>query len=193
MKKGITLRDEEGNPVYPCPYYPVGAIYESVTSVNPSDLFGGVWNLVTKEIIDTGWQNFSWTNSNYIGTKQSSYTQNKWRVKDNVLYIQVGAGATTYINTGNEDEIARIPIKGNDSYNSSAKRVWVGAIGGSGAQAGFMIMQNATYLSIYIKPHTSGNDFVAPWYSTHLTIPLDKDFLFAVGSYDTRYTWKRIA
>lgn len=191
MKKAITLKDEEGNSIYPCPYYPVGAIYESVTSANPSNLFGGTWSLVTKEIIDTGWQNFSWTNSTYIGTTQSSYTQNKWRVKDNILYVQIGAGATASINTGAEHEIARIPIKNNASYNTTYKRVWIGAVGGGGAQAGFMILQNATYLSIYIKPHVSTNDYVAPWYSSHLTIPLDEDFLFTTGSYDTRYIWKR--
>lgn len=46
MKKAITLKDEEGNNIYPCPYYPIGAIYESANNSNPSALFGGTWILI---------------------------------------------------------------------------------------------------------------------------------------------------
>ncbi len=46
MKKAITLKDEEGNIVYPCPYYPVGAIYMSVNNHNPADIFGGEWEQI---------------------------------------------------------------------------------------------------------------------------------------------------
>lgn len=110
--------------------YPVGSIYTSKSNTNPSEFMEGTtWKLLEKNVIDTGWQNFSWTNSTYIGTTQSSYTQNKWRVKDNILYIQVGAGSTSNINTDTENEVARIPIKGNTSFNGSPSRVWNGAVG----------------------------------------------------------------
>lgn len=46
MKKAITLKDENGNVIYPCPYYPVGAIYMSVNNHNPGDIFGGEWEQI---------------------------------------------------------------------------------------------------------------------------------------------------
>ena len=46
MKKAITLKDEKGNVIYPCPYYPIGAIYMSVNNHNPGDIFGGVWEQI---------------------------------------------------------------------------------------------------------------------------------------------------
>lgn len=193
MSKGIQFKGKNGEKIYPCPYLPIGSIYRTVVNENPSKHFGGTWSLKTKKVIDTGWQNFSWTNGTYIGTSQSSYTLNKWRIKDNVLHIHVGVGATATINTGTEYEIARIPIKNNSSYNSSAKRVWNGAVGGSGAVAGLMIMQNTDYLSVYLKPHTTANNHSAPWYSTFFAVPMDDNFSFASGSYDIEYVWKRTA
>lgn len=122
-------------------------------------------------IIDTGWRDFSWRNSTY--TTGNTYTQNKWRVKNGVLYIQVGAGSSSAINTAEEIEIARIPITGNTSFNSHTTRIWSGAVGSGGATAGFIVMQNTDYISVYIKPHLSSSFFAGNWYSTHFAIPLD--------------------
>ena len=120
---------------------------------------------------DTGWRDFSWRNSTY--TTGNTYTQNKWRVKNGVLYIQVGAGSTSAINTSAEIEIARIPITGNTSFNNSSTRIWNGAVGSGGSVAGFIVMQNTDYISVYIKPHVSSSFYAGNWYSTHFAIPLD--------------------
>jgi len=120
---------------------------------------------------DTGWRDFSWRNSTY--TTGNTYTQNKWRVKDGVLYIQVGAGSTSAINTTAEIEIARIPITGNTSFNSANTRIFNGAVGSGGSVAGFIVMQNTDYISVYIKPHLNSSFYAGNWYSTHFTIPLD--------------------
>ena len=169
--------------------YPIGSIFRSTNSTNPSTIYGGSWTLLSKRVIDTGWQDFSWTNSTYIGATQPN-TQNKWRIIDNILYVQVGAGATASIDTSTELEIARIPIK-NTIYNSVYTRVWIGAVGGSGATAGFSARQWGDYLSINIKPHTSTIGYAGTWYSSHFTLPLNDDFTFVSGSYEYEYKWKR--
>lgn len=42
---GIQLKDKNNNNVYPNPF-PVGAIYMSVDSRNPSSIFGGTWERI---------------------------------------------------------------------------------------------------------------------------------------------------
>ena len=172
--------------------HPIGSIYRTTNDTDPALLFGGTWQLLSKNIVDTGWQNFSWTNSNYIGTSQSSYTLNKWRIKDGTLFVVIGAGATSSINHGNEDELARVPIRkgwtGN-TYNI----VWVGAVGGGGAFGGFKATQNTDYVSIQIKPHGSSYGQTAGWYSSYFAIPLSNETEFTMtNNYDVEYVWKRI-
>ena len=121
---------------------------------------------------DTGWKPFSWTNSSYVGTSQSSYTLNQWRVKDGILFIAVGVGATSTINTSSETEVARIPITGNESFASD--RIWNAAVGGGGAVAGFVVKQNADYISVTLKPHTSSSFASSTWFSTFFAVPLDE-------------------
>lgn len=47
MSKSIQLQ-ENGENVYPCPYFPVGSIYLSVNNTNPSQWFGGTWEQIAK-------------------------------------------------------------------------------------------------------------------------------------------------
>lgn len=46
MSKAIRLFNSKNEPVYPCPYYPVGAIYMSVSNHNPATIFGGKWEQI---------------------------------------------------------------------------------------------------------------------------------------------------
>lgn len=45
--KAIKMKDKNGNIFYPCPYYPVGSIYETTNSgFKPADVFGGTWTKI---------------------------------------------------------------------------------------------------------------------------------------------------
>ena len=203
---GLITRDLEGNKLFNVlvdhnkkflpdlwkAFYPVGSVYTNTSNTNPSTFFGGTWSLLKKRCVDTGWQDYSWKNTTYIGTSQSSYNQNKWRIKDNVLYVECGMGATSTINTADELEIARIPIVGGHP-KAEANRIWTGAVGGSGAVSGMYLLSSTNYWSVKAKPHTSANNHAAPWYSAFFAIALTDDFTFNTGSYVWEYTWRRTA
>ena len=46
MSKGIQFKNKGGEKVYPCPFYPVGSVYISFSSTNPSTFFGGSWERI---------------------------------------------------------------------------------------------------------------------------------------------------
>lgn len=48
MSKSIQLKNNENEKIYPHPYYPVGSIYLSVNTTNPSRWFGGTWEQISK-------------------------------------------------------------------------------------------------------------------------------------------------
>lgn len=46
MGKGIQFKNRGGEKIYPCPFYPVGSVYISFSSTNPSTFFGGSWERI---------------------------------------------------------------------------------------------------------------------------------------------------
>lgn len=51
MSKGIVFRNKENEKIYPCPYFPIGSIYLSLSSTNPSTYFGGTWELIKDKFL----------------------------------------------------------------------------------------------------------------------------------------------
>ena len=45
MSKGVQLKNNTGEKVYPRPFYAVGDLYLTTNTTNPNLLFGGVWEL----------------------------------------------------------------------------------------------------------------------------------------------------
>lgn len=46
MSKAIQFKNKAGEKIYPCPYYPIGSIYMSVSSTDPGTIFGGIWERI---------------------------------------------------------------------------------------------------------------------------------------------------
>ena len=46
MSKGIIFRNHQNEKIYPCPYFPIGSIYMSLSNTNPSTYFGGTWEQI---------------------------------------------------------------------------------------------------------------------------------------------------
>lgn len=51
MSKGIVFRNHQNEKIYPCPYMPIGSIYISVNSTNPSTYFGGAWEQIKDKFL----------------------------------------------------------------------------------------------------------------------------------------------
>ena len=49
MSKYGTLKDNEGNKIYPNTYYKIGDIFITTNSENPADRFGGTWQKLPEE------------------------------------------------------------------------------------------------------------------------------------------------
>ena len=43
MSKGIVFRNHQNEKIYPCAFYPIGSVYISFSSTDPSTYFGGTW------------------------------------------------------------------------------------------------------------------------------------------------------
>lgn len=67
MSKAIQFRNRNNEPIYPCPYFPVGSIYISVSSTNPTTWFGGTWEQIKGRFL-LGVGSPSDNSDNYFGT-----------------------------------------------------------------------------------------------------------------------------
>ena len=72
MSKAIQFRNRNNEKVYPCPYFPVGFIYLSTTSIDPSTYFGGTWEQIKDRFLLSCGSTYSAGSTG--GAKSVSYT-----------------------------------------------------------------------------------------------------------------------
>ena len=53
MSKAIQFKNRNNEKIYPCPYFPIGYIYLSATSIDPSTYFGGKWEQIKDRFLLT--------------------------------------------------------------------------------------------------------------------------------------------
>ena len=133
-----------------------------------------------------GWLDLKEKNTTYFNSVQGSYTLNKFRVKNNVLYIVLGVGAEEAINTGIETQICTIPINpDNTMTNNNKYRIWTTGIGSGGTYGGFMLKYDDRYntetnkILVSIKPHTSNTATTPTWFSGFFSVPLGNYWSFS--------------
>lgn len=73
--KAVKFKDNSGNAVYPCPYYPVGSIYMSVNNINPATFFGGTWERLKGRFL-LGADDSTYKCGDIGGTESHSHTLN---------------------------------------------------------------------------------------------------------------------
>lgn len=81
-------------------FYPVGSLYFSISSINPTNYFGGTWELYcpgrTIVGVDEDDENFSTANnSNTIGEKEVTLTTNEIPAHSHVFGVSARGGSGT--------------------------------------------------------------------------------------------------
>lgn len=103
MSKGIKFRNKNNEPIYPCPYFPVGSIYLSMTNTNPSIYFGGTWELMKDRFLLGAGGAYSAGSTG--GEKTHKLTVSEMPSHSHNLGYRIGggAGSTWYIDGGTVD------------------------------------------------------------------------------------------
>lgn len=122
MSKAIRFFSENNEPLYPCPYYPVGSIYMSVNSVNPANIFGGKWEQI-KDVFLLGCGS-KFSNGSTGGEITHTLTTSEMPSHRHTLGYRVGGGSGTtwYIDGGTVDtwgpDTAVGSTGGNQAHNN---------------------------------------------------------------------------
>ena len=51
MSKGIVFKNRNNEKIYPCSFYPIGSVYISFSSTNPTVYFGGTWEQIEDKFL----------------------------------------------------------------------------------------------------------------------------------------------
>lgn len=134
MSKAIQFRNSNNEKVYPCPYYPIGAIYISVENTNPGTIFGGVWEQISGRFLLGAGAGYTAGNTGGEATHKLTTTE----------MPSHGHSFTTSTNGYHDHQVA---LNGDDGFN-----IWYRLSWGS-SHTGYCISGNNT------NGQSSGNSY----------------------------------
>jgi len=105
MSKAIRFKNRNNEPIYVCPYYPVGSIYLSVNSVNPSNFFGGTWEQIKDRFLLAAGSSYSAGNTGGSAThtlKESEMPSHTHKYSSGRWYWSESSGGGDIINSQTE-------------------------------------------------------------------------------------------
>ena len=167
MAKGIRLKDADG-PVYPCPFFPVGAIYISTTSTNPSTYFGGTWVEIQGRFLlgrsssyaagSQGGEASHKLTSNEMPSHNHSVSINTTNLTGSLKTVIYKSYTATGIvsqskDTANKNCGTTADTFGGATYSINASHNHSGSIGSTGGNAAHNNMP--PYLAVYIWKRTA--------------------------------------
>lgn len=122
--------------IYPYPYMPVGSIYLSVNSTNPTTYFGGTWEQIAKGRtlvgVDTSDSDFS-SSQKTGGEKTHKTTINEIPSHQHIEYYVTNDGNRNPAVINSSGSTAGTYAKLEDSYYQAKAPLLTGATGGSQA------------------------------------------------------------
>lgn len=130
MSKAIIFRNHQNEKIYPCAFYPIGSVYISFSSTNPSTYFGGTWERIKGRFL------LSADDSTYIvnNTGGSSTHQHSLSSKGYAEISLHGSGEVKYHelnnNTGVINWTANFKVNGSSGGSISQTSSWGAALGG---------------------------------------------------------------
>ena len=143
MAKAIRFKTTTNEPLYACPYFPVGYIYLSASSTNPGTIFGGTWEQIKDRFLLTAGS--SYTAGNTGGSKTINishrHTTGDCKLTINQIpahshgqsWISSDGNVNPYVSTGSRDWYG-VHYKAQSAWsNSGRSRVSTGDTGGSTA------------------------------------------------------------
>lgn len=103
MSKAIKFKNKTNEPIYPCPYFPIGFIYLSTINIDPSIYFGGRWEQIKDRFLLTAGNTYS--AGSIGGEANHTLTINEMPSHRHALGYRIGGGAGTtwYIDGGTVD------------------------------------------------------------------------------------------
>lgn len=130
MSKGIKFKNRNNEPIYPCPYMPVGSIYLSLNNTNPSTYFGGTWELIKDRFLVGAGNSYSANSTGGSKTHSHKYGfQYGGYYADIMIESNSDAGLLNYSSsnsfsvTGGGTNIGGISHNVNSNNTSASKAV----------------------------------------------------------------------
>lgn len=121
MFKGGTLKDNEGNKIYPNAYYKIGDLFITTNNENPANRFGGTWEKLPDET--------------FLMTASSKYAvKSTGGENEHTLTIAEMPAHTHGLSNGDHGDITINGSNSGDKYNM--------AYTGLTAQGGFVIAKS---------------------------------------------------